>query len=90
MTRDDSIKLARGAGFRFADEEDPLLANHAEWQRRLFERFAALVAAAEREVVLDAIDEIMGGEKYTHPMFSEGYDYALGHIKEFLTARNTE
>ncbi len=49
MTRDDIIRMARDAGFRFADEENPLLANHAEWQRRLFERFGALVAAAERE-----------------------------------------
>jgi len=49
MTRDDIIRMAREAGFRFSDEEGPLLANHAEWQRQLFERFAALVAAAERE-----------------------------------------
>ena len=49
MTKDDVIRVARESGFRFADEEDPLLANHAEWQRRLFERFAALVAALERE-----------------------------------------
>jgi O6-methylguanine-DNA--protein-cysteine methyltransferase len=53
MTPDDIIRMAREAGFRFSDEEDPLLANHAEWQRQLFERFAALAyaagAAAERE-----------------------------------------
>jgi hypothetical protein len=52
MNRDDIIRMARDAGFRFANEEDPLLANHAEWQRQLFERFAALVAAAERERVM--------------------------------------
>jgi hypothetical protein len=44
MTQEDIIRMAREAGFRFSDEEDPLLANHAEWQRRLFERFAKLVA----------------------------------------------
>jgi hypothetical protein len=49
MTRDDIIKWAREAGFRFADEEDPLLANHAEWQRRLFEQayMQGVVAGAD-------------------------------------------
>ena len=49
MTKDDIIRMAREAGFRFSDEEGPLMADHAEWQRQLFERFAALVAAQERE-----------------------------------------
>jgi len=49
VNRQEIIQMARAAGFRFSDEEDPLLANHAEWQIQLFERFAALVAAAERE-----------------------------------------
>jgi hypothetical protein len=49
LSRDDIIRMAREAGFRFSDEEGPLIANHAEWQRQLFERFAALIAAAERE-----------------------------------------
>jgi hypothetical protein len=52
MTRDDIIRMGREAGFQFSDEDGPLLANHAEWQRQLFERFAALVAAAEREAIL--------------------------------------
>jgi hypothetical protein len=47
--RDDITRMAQEAGFRFSDEEGPLIANHAEWQRQLFERFAALIAAAERE-----------------------------------------
>jgi hypothetical protein len=46
---EDIIRMAREAGFRFSDEEGPLMADHAEWQRQLFERFAALVAAQERE-----------------------------------------
>jgi hypothetical protein len=46
---EDIIKWAREAGFRFSDEKGPLMAHHAEWQRQLFERFAALVRADERE-----------------------------------------
>jgi hypothetical protein len=54
MTKEEIIRMAREAGFRFSDEEDPLLANHAEWQRRLFERFANHVAAAAKEEMLMA------------------------------------
>ena len=51
------------------------------------ERFAALVAAAERRSVLDTINELYGMERDTNNMFSEGYDYALSHIEEFVSAR---
>jgi hypothetical protein len=57
MTKEEIIRMAREAGFRFSDEEDPLLANHAEWQRRLFERFAAQVALAEREACANLAEE---------------------------------
>jgi hypothetical protein len=46
--------------------------------------------AAEREAVLDTVDELMGMERDRHPMFSEGYDYALLHIKKFVTARSAK
>jgi hypothetical protein len=46
MTRDDIVRMAREAGFRFSDEEGPLMANHAEWQRQLFERFFKLAYEA--------------------------------------------
>jgi hypothetical protein len=49
MKREDITLMAREAGVRFSDEEGPLMADHAEWQRQLFERFAALVAAALRD-----------------------------------------
>ena len=49
--------------------------------------FARLVAAAEHQAVLDTIDELMGMERERHPMFSEGYDHALLHLKEFVSAR---
>jgi len=45
--------------------------------------------AAEREATLGTIDELIGMERDRHPMFSEGYDYALLHIKEFVTARRS-
>jgi CelD/BcsL family acetyltransferase involved in cellulose biosynthesis len=64
MTQEDILRMAREAGCRFADEGHPLLANHGEWQRRLFQRFATLVAAAQRE-------------KLAHWMRSMGY--ATGH-----------
>ena len=41
----------------------------------------------ERKAVLDTINELMGMERDRHAMFSEGYDYALGHIEEFIQAR---
>lgn len=82
MTQEDIILMAREAGFRFSDEGDPLLANHAEWQRQLFERFAALVAAlvaaAQRE-------------KLAHWMRSMGY--ATGHgdtIEDLLDHLGTQ
>jgi hypothetical protein len=43
--------------------------------------------AAEREAVLETIDELMGSERDRNPMFSDGYDYALGHIEEFVKGR---
>jgi hypothetical protein len=48
------------------------------WQRAI---------QAEREVVLDTIDELMGMERERHSMFSEGYDHALEHIGQFIRAR---
>jgi hypothetical protein len=44
---------------------------------------------AEREAVIETIDELMGMESDRHPMFSEGYDYALDHIKRFVQGRRT-
>jgi hypothetical protein len=49
MTRDDIIKMAREAGF------NPVSYTGANLE--LFERFAALVAAAERERICKAIKE---------------------------------
>ena len=43
---------------------------------------------AERTAVIETIDELMGMESDRHPMFSEGYDYALDHIKQFVRGRD--
>ena len=59
-----------------------------EAQLKDLERFAALVASAERafchQLMLDFIEEFMGYEKDRHPMFSEGYDLALFHMKKLI------
>jgi len=49
MTKDDVIKMAREAGFRDADEKGIWITD-GFWDDELG-RFAALVAAAERETV---------------------------------------
>lgn len=51
------------------------------------ERFAKLVIAAEYEAILDTIDELYDMEANRHPMFSEGYNYAMRHILEFIEGR---
>ncbi len=47
MTRDDIIRMAREAGFEFKDRAEPKL-----------ERFAALVAAHEREACAKLCEEV--------------------------------
>jgi hypothetical protein len=44
-------------------------------------------AERERTAVIETIDELMGMESDRHPMFSEGYDHALDHIKQFVQGR---
>jgi hypothetical protein len=50
MTRDDIIRMAQEAGFEHIAE--------ADYWHPLFERFAALVASAEREYMQDKIDRL--------------------------------
>ena len=54
------------------------------------EHFAELIRQEERQVVLDAIDALWGMERDRNDMFSEGYDYALGHIKEVVEGVSNE
>ena len=52
MTRDDIIRMAREAGALFPDDGS----YHIFEMEGSLERFADLVAAAERETVLDLVD----------------------------------
>jgi hypothetical protein len=45
-------------------------------------------ASVSVKAVIETIDELMGMESDRHPMFSEGYDYALDHIKQFVRGRD--
>jgi hypothetical protein len=85
MTRDDIEHMVREAGIKTG-----FVLHMPEWDKATWlfmRRFAVLVAAVERKAVLDTIDELMGMERERHPMFSEGYDHALLHLKEFVSAR---
>jgi hypothetical protein len=83
MNRDDIIYMAREA--RLCDEDgrdsDSIVITS------YLEHFAKLVAAAGREAILETVDELTGAEQYRNAMFSDGYDYALGHVKEFIKGR---
>ena len=59
MTRDEIIRMAREAGFYFHDAGyAPILHTVAgEYSEACFERFATLVAAAEREACAKVCDE---------------------------------
>lgn len=64
MTRDDIIRMAREAGFYFHDAGyAPILhTTRNEYSEKCFERFAALVAAAERENVLKEVEYAKSNE----------------------------
>jgi hypothetical protein len=56
MTRDDIIRMAREAHRRLVTEDYPGHTGQLDpWTLRLLERFAALVAAAEREACIECI-----------------------------------
>jgi hypothetical protein len=42
---------------------------------------------AEREAIIQTIDELTDDR---HPMFAQGYDYALRHIREFIECMGQE
>jgi protein tyrosine phosphatase (PTP) superfamily phosphohydrolase (DUF442 family) len=54
MNREDIIRMAREAGFR--DTTTPVVALGVSWEQ--VQRFAALVAAAEREACAEACEEV--------------------------------
>ena len=79
MHKDDMIRMAREVGF--ADMQGTV---HAAYQ---LEQFAALVAAKEREAILQAIEAVYTLEEDRNPMFSDGYKYALDQIETLIRAR---
>lgn len=83
MNREDIIRMAEASGV-----EDSLLYEHWRCNLESMTKFAELVASAERafchQLMLDFIEEFMGYEKDRHPMFSEGYDLALFHMKKLI------
>lgn len=74
MNRDNIIRMSREAGWSQKDIDSLLCIVEA-------------VAAAEQKAVLETIEELMGAERDRNPMFSDGYDYALGHIEQFVKGR---
>ena len=54
MNREDIIRMAREAGFR--DTTTPVVALGVSWEQ--VQRFAALVAAAEREACAKVCDDM--------------------------------
>ena len=80
MNTEDVIRMAREAGLADACWE-------SEISFLLLKRFAALVAAAEQKATLDTVDELIGMERDRGALFSEGYDHALFHIKQFVEGR---
>ena len=54
------------------------------------QRFAKLVAAAERKALRETVDELMGAERDRNTMFSDGYDYGLWHVQKFIEGRERE
>ena len=61
MTRDDIVRMAKEAHKDLVTVDYPGHAGQLDpWTLRLLERFAALVAAAEREACARACDEYVG------------------------------
>ena len=52
------------------------------------ETFAELVRADERKAILKVVNALEGMEVDRHAMFSEGYDYALYHIRQVIAGRS--
>jgi hypothetical protein len=85
MTSDDIVRMAREiAGVTYPDGTTGVKIGMSEEH---LERFSKLVAAAEHKAILETVDELTGAEQYRNAMFSDGYDYALGHVKDFIEGR---
>ena len=88
MDRENIIRMVHESASQIEDYEqsDELPEDVIEF----FMHFAKLVAAAERKAVLEMIDEFFGMERDRNAMFSDGHDYALYQVKEYVLARGQE
>ena len=77
MTRDDIIRMAKEAG-AFFDGDNSVY----DMPEHCFERFAALVAAAEREAVGNIILDYAGRDD-----LSDSDESLLKHLFELIRAR---
>ena len=84
MTREEIIRMAREAGFDPHDMSDDFTCNLED-----IERFAALVAAAEREACVQIIEEyrISGGNSVAGELAREWTYGALKEIRDDIRAR---
>ena len=80
MNRDDIIRMAREAGWQYADGD--------EGYEPLLERFAALVATAEREACAKACEKLQ--LVATELSFGPYYDRACVHCAKTIRARGQE
>jgi hypothetical protein len=86
----ESISKWKAEAKDFADLASPSGYKSTGWYELYNKKFADLVYTAgqkkEREEVLIAIDAIYDSEDPT-PMYQEGYNHALDHIKQFIEGR---
>jgi hypothetical protein len=84
MNKEDIIRMAREAGFDPHDMSDDFTCNLED-----IERFAALVAAAEREACVQIIEEyrISGGNSVAGELAREWTYNALKEIRDDIRAR---
>ena len=97
MTDEDIIRMAREAGLVMYDYSDPSLERFANlvaaaernrtWTQDHWTEYERSIVAAEREAVLQAIEEVYTLEEDRNPMFSDGYTYALDQIETLIRAR---
>jgi hypothetical protein len=76
MTRDDIIDLANQAGLRIASVSDPIDPRNVYWHE--IERFAALVAAAERQQIAAEFEKRHEGIKHLNNYWL----HAANYVKE--------
>jgi hypothetical protein len=91
MNREDIIRMAREAGFavrKFGDKDQVMEGDNYHIQTDEIERFAALVAAAEREACAKVCEE--QSERWALPVNSADYRLMWGECAAAIRARGQE